>query len=320
MKIILANSEGYKDITPLVTSITWSGEVQQAARKLEINLAASPHDHYLPRVVVGLGNMLKLQTDDGMELMKGFIFSKQLAYAGSELQITAFDGLIYLTKSQMSYNFQNMTAEAITRKLCSDLGIMPGNLIATGINQSLIAQARTGYDIIMTAYAAASSQTGKKYIPVMNQGRLDVIEKGLTIADYELSNHLNLTNSSYSESIDGMINRVVITDEKGNRISQVQHDQWLKDYGLLQSIYQKEAGKNPAAVAQGMLKKMEQKASVDAMGNIACTTGKAVKVKEPYSGLEQVFFIDGDTHTWKDGLHTMNLVLEWENQMDHKEG
>lgn len=316
MKVMLLNAQGYKDISPLVASITWSGDLQQAARKLEVNLAVSPHDAYLPKITIGLGNMLKLQTDDGVELMQGFVFSQQMSCEGNELQLTAFDGLIYLTKSQMSYNFRDMTAEAITRKVCGDLGIVPGNIIATGINQSCIALAKTGYEIIKTAYTAASRQTGKKYLPMMNQGKLDVIEKGIVVAAYELNNKTNLSNASYSESAENMVNRVVITDEKGNIIGRVQNDQWMKDYGLLQTIYQKEMDKDAAAAASSMLQDLERKASAEALGNTACITGKAVEVREPHTDLKGRFYIDGDTHNWKNGQHTMSLELEWDNKMD----
>ncbi len=326
MKVILLNSEGYKDLSPIVTSITWSGDLEQAARKLEVSLAVSPHDSYLPKIKTSLGNMLKLQTDDGNEILKGFIFSRELSYNGNELQLTAFDGLIYLTKSQMSFNFQNMTAEAITSKVCSDLGIIPGNIIATGIKQSYIAQARSGYEIIITVYTNASKQNGKKYLPVMNQGKLDVIEVGQKVVDYKLDNEYCLTNSTYSETIENMINRVIITDDKCNRIGSVQNDQWMKDYGMLQAVYQKEQDENSDIVASNMLKDRERKATVEALGNIECVTGRAVKVNEPYTGItdigerERIFYINSDTHTWTDGKYTMSLILEWEKQLDEKEG
>lgn len=324
MKIVLLNGEGYQDISPVATSVAWSGALNQAARKLEVSLAVSPHDHYLPQVKTGLGNMLKLHAEDGRELLKGFIFSRELSYNGSELQLTAYDGLIYLTKSQMSYNFQNMTAEAITAKVCGDLGIIPGHLIATGVTQSYIAQAKTGYDIIMTAYTKASRQTGKKYLAMMNQGRLDVIEVGAVAAHYTLNNQHNLTHAGYTETIENMVNRVIITDDQGNRVGQVQNDQWMKDYGLLQAVCQKEPGKNPDTAARSMLKDRERQASIEALGNTGCLTGKAVMITEPYTGLtqpeEQKMFIINDTHTWSDGKYTMSLALEYEAQMDEKEG
>lgn len=42
-------------------------------------------------------------------------------------------------------------------------------------------------------------------------------------------------------------------------------------------------------------------------------------VKEPYTGLSGVFFIDGDSHTWKNGIYTNKLTLNFQNLMDEKE-
>lgn len=42
-------------------------------------------------------------------------------------------------------------------------------------------------------------------------------------------------------------------------------------------------------------------------------------VKEPYTGLSGVFFIDADSHTWKNGIYTNKLTLNFQNLMDEKE-
>jgi len=77
------------------------------------------------------------------------------------MQITAYDGLIYLTKSKGTYNFKKMTAEAITKKVAGDFGISVGTLASTGIGQSFIADSQGIYDIIMQAYTGAAKQNGK---------------------------------------------------------------------------------------------------------------------------------------------------------------
>lgn len=320
MRVLLVNNDGQKDIRQLVTSITWSGEYQQAARTLEVGIAVSPHDSYLPREYIALGSMLKLLDDKDVELFRGYVFSKQKSYQGTEMAVTAYDGLIYLTKSQMSYNFQNMTPEAITRKVCSDLGVPPGNIASTGINLSYIARGKTGNDIILTVYTQASRQNGKKYMLQMNQGKLDVIEKGSITAHFVLDNAINLTNSTYSETLDNMVNRIVIVDETGKPAGKVENAEWMQSYGLIQSIYQKEQGKDPTTVANSLLQGVERKAGIEALGNTECITGRAIKITEAYTGLTGLFYIDADTHTWSEGKHQMNLTVEWQNMMDEREG
>lgn len=319
MKVLLLNGKETKDISQIVTTITWSGDHQQATRKLEINVAVSL-DQYLPKINIALGNMLKLLTDDNIELFRGYVFYKEKSNFISEMKITAYDGLIYLLKSKGTYNFKKMTAEAIVKKVAGDFGIPIGTLASTGITQSFIADGQTIYDIIMQAYTNAAKQNGKKYMPLMQQGKLNVIEKGKTVVTYELSADTNITDSTYSESIENMINRVKIYDENKNLIGTVENSEWIKLYGILQDVYVKETGKNPTIVARNMLKGIERAASLTGvLGNIECITGRAVKVKESYTGLTGLFYIDTDTHTWQKGQHTMDLGLAFQNMMDEKE-
>ena len=117
-----------------------------------------------------------------------------------------------------------------------------------------------------------------------------------------------------------MVNRVKIYDDKHNQIGVIENADWVKDFGVLQDTYTKEKDKNPNTVAKNMLNGIERTASIEGLGNIECITGHAVKVKEPYTELSGLFYIDSDEHTFKDGQHVMSLELNWKNMMDAKEG
>jgi hypothetical protein len=316
MKIIHKN----KDITEIVTSITWSGDYKQAARKLEFGVAVSPHDYYLPKHYIALGDMIKLLDDKDKELFQGYVFTKEKSISGTEMMITTYDGLIYLLKSKGTYNFKNMSPEQITSKVCGDFGIPIGNLISTGITLNRIFDGESIYSIIMTAYTLASKRNGKKYIPRMINGKLHVIEKGKTVTEYVLDGESNIIDSTYSESIENMVNRVKIYDENGKQIGKVENADWIKKYGILQDVYKKEKGANVNAIAKSMLQGIEKTAEIEGLGNIECITGNAVKIKEPYTGLTGLFYIDNDEHTWQDGQHTMSLGLSFKNIMDSQEG
>lgn len=301
-----------KDITQLVTQVVWSGDYQQAARTLTLSITVSPTDANLPTVKIAMGNMVKLFDDDGSELFRGYAFSRDKSNANSEMPITAYDAMIYLIKSKGTYNFKKMTAEDITRKVASDFGIPIGKLVATKIPQSFIADAQAITDIINQAYTNAGSQNGKKYMINMNKGLLNVAEKGSIAASYILSDSTNISDSQYTESIENVIDRVKIYDDKNNQIGMVQNVNDVKSYGILQDIYKKESGKNANAVAKSMLKSIERASNLTALGNKDCTTGNAVTIQEPYTGVKGKFLINTDQHTWQDGQHTMQLTLDME--------
>ncbi|HEX3030376.1 MAG TPA: hypothetical protein VHT34_14015, partial [Clostridia bacterium] len=103
-----------KKITQFVTSIAWSGDYQQAARKLELSIAVSYLDINHPVISISLGDMVKMFDDDGSELFRGYVFSKEKSNTSNEMSFTVYDGLIYLLKSKGTYNFKKLTPEQIT--------------------------------------------------------------------------------------------------------------------------------------------------------------------------------------------------------------
>lgn len=314
MKILLMN----QDITPLVTTWTWSGDYQQVARTLAFNIAVSPTDPNLPVLSMSMGNMVKLFDDDGNELFRGYLFSRDKSNSNNEMTVTAYDALIYLTKSKGTYNFKNMTAEAVTAKVAVDFNIPVGDLATTGISQSFIADGQAIYDIIMQAYSGAAVQNGKVYMPLMDAGLLNIIEKGSMVSTYELSDTVNVSDSEYTESIEDVINRVKIYDAKENYVGMVQNSDWVNSYGILQDVYKVQDGIDSNTAAIAMLKAIERTSTITALGNTSCVTGMAVFVDEPFTGLSGLFYINTDQHTWQNGQYTMQLTVDLQDVMDSK--
>lgn len=305
-----------KDITEIVTSIRWSGDYKQAARSIEFGVAVHPHDAYLPKLTIKMGDIARLVDDKGKELFQGFVFYKEKSINSNEMTVTAYDGLIYLLKSKGTYNFKNMTPNAITSKVCGDFGIPTGSL-AGGSPLNRLFDAATIYNIIMTAYTIESNKSGKLYMPRMNEGKLNVIEKGVTITKFVLDAKTTIINSTYSENMENAINRVKMYNENGKYIGEVA----LPGIpGILQDIYKKEKGHDAQTRAKGMLRGIEKTAEIEALGDMECIAGNAVVIKEPYTGLSGLFYIDNDEHTFSNGQHTMSLGLAFKNMMDTQEG
>lgn len=101
-------------------------------------------------------------------------------------------------------------------------------------------------------------------------------------------------------------------------VGEVKNQEWINAFGTFQEIYRQEDGINADEVAKNLLKGVEQTGSVEALGNIDAVAGFAIGIEDDYTGLVGVFQIDTDTHTWKDGVHTMSLDLNFETIMDLK--
>lgn len=310
-----------KDITQYVTSIEWSGSKQQVARKLVIKVANAPYDPNFKILNMPLNDTLYLISDDGKtEYFRGFIVERERLSKTGEITYTAYDILYYLTKSQATYNFKGKTAEKITRMVCDDFKIPVGSLMKTGHSQKLIVKDKKIYDIIMAAYTQAKAHTKKLYQVRASKGKLNVIEYGGTICKYQLTEDTNITQATYKESLDKMINKVRIYDGDGKQLSVVENKKNQK-YGIFQTTHTKSKDKNATAEAKDKLHGIDKTATIQAVGDkmLDAISGNGVYIKDKATGLSGLFWINSDTHKWVKGAHTMTLSLEFKKTMDTKE-
>lgn len=312
MRIIHVSKGNETDITQLVDGIKWSGDYKQVARTLSFGVLYSPTDKNVPKTNIELGDMIKMFGDGNRELFRGYVFTKDRQLSSNTIEFDVYDGLIYLTKSSGTYNFNNVTPAAITRRVAKDFNIDLGSM-PTGRPIKRIFDNVNLYDIIMTAYTFESARTGKKYLPNMRRGKLNIIEKGSYTAQFVLSSKETITDASFTEDMNNSINVVKMYDDDGNYKGEVKIDGVP---GRLQDVYKGDGGKKEA---RELLEGIGRNASVDALGDFDCLTGNAVMVKEPHTGLVGRFFIDNDEHSFEDGQHRMKLGLSFDNIMDSTE-
>lgn len=308
---------GGTDISNLVTRITWSGNRLQVARKLEFTYIFEPRDANIPVHIVNLGETVQGFTSvvDTVPVFQGNVYNIERNTQSSTITVTAYDNLFILSKSKTTKKYTDMTAEDITRSVCAEMGIKVGNLAVTGQKMTFIAQEKTGYQIIMMAYTQASKKTGKKYHPIMNVDSLDVIEKG-TLLDFTASQYVNEENSTYKESIENMVNRVMITDEQGNFIGYQGNEDWMKKYSMIQSVYKKSPNRNTDEEVKAMLKGVERSGTIELLGDYTVKSSYSIKIDDLITNLTGQFFVKSDTHEFENGIHTMRLEIEFENMMN----
>lgn len=309
MKILHISKGKETDITQLIDGVKWSGDYQQVARRLSFGVLYSPTDKNVPKTNIELGDMIKMLGDGNRELFRGYVFTKDRQLSSNTIEFDVYDGLIYLTKSTGTYNFKSATPAAITKRIANDFNIKLGTM-PTGSPIKRIFSGENLYDIIMTAYTFESNKTGKKYMPNMRRGKLNIIEKGSYTTTFLLDSKVNITDASFTEDLENSINVVKVYDDNDNYKGEVKLDGVP---GRLQDVYKGDGGKSEA---RALLEGIGREASIDALGDFECLTGNAVMVKEPHTGLVGKFFIDTDEHTFEDGKHRMKLGLSFDNIMD----
>ena len=305
-----------RDITQAVASVSWGGSVSQAARTAEVAVINAPDDTNVEslRLGIGAGDAIKLY-GGGSLIFYGEVQRARKESGSGAVAYDCCDLLNHMLKSTGIYNFSDTTAERVAKKVCADAGIKTGSIAGTkAAIKKMIVDGDTLYYIIMKAYKKAARQTGQKYICRMDGDKLSVAVKGTKVTGFMLAEGYNITNVSYEETIDNMVNVVKIYDEKGVQVGEVKKGEWAEKYGIYQKAYKKESGVNAKAAASNMLQGVEKKVSLDGIdGDLRCIAGNGVEVHDKATGLKGLFWIDSDTHTWKDGVHTMSLELNFKN-------
>ena len=310
------------DITEAVTSVSWGGSVSQAARTAEITVLNAPDDINMNNlnINIGAGDIIKLY-ENGESIFFGEVITAEKLSQYGTVTYSCMDLLVHLLRSTAVYNFENTTAEDITRKVCADFEIETGEIAASRAPiKKMIVDGSTIYDTIMQAYTKASRQTGDLYICRMNGTKLSVEIKGTMVQNFVLAEEYNISNTTYQETIENMVNVVKIFNDTGKQVGEVKNDDWIQKYGIYQQVYKKEKGINEVTAATNMFVGIEKKVTLDGIdGDLNCIAGNAVEVQDRAAGLDGIFWIDSDTHIWENGTHIMNLELNFKNLMDEKE-
>ena len=316
MKIALMTDEP-KDISNLIKSVTWSGDKSQAARKLEFTIVQDDRDANIPVVEFASGNRIYGGDDDGNPVFIGKIYEIEKDRAKGEVHIICYDNLFVLNKSKTSHKYSNALPEDIAAEICKEMGITAGNIAKTGVQVSFIANSKTGYQIIQGAYTEAHKKNEKVYQCIMNGETLDVIEKG-ELCGMILDSTANMTDSIYKESIENIVNQVLVVDDSGNGTDTIKDEESQSEYGVaIQAVYKYEKDKDAAEEAKDLFKKVEREGQITALGDYRCKSGYSLIIND--ANFKGSFWIKSDTHTFKGGFHEMKLTLEFENLMDEVE-
>jgi len=308
------------DIAQLAPSINWAGDIAQCGRTLSFGVLSSPVDANIPAVDIPLGAGVSLSVD-GDALFEGYVFGRQKLTDSNTMEITCFDRGIYVKKNKASYKFQNMAPEDIAARVCADFDIPTGAVAKTGVKVSRNFVGAPLYQIIQTAYTLASRETGEAYHIRFDGPALTVRAKAVSQETPIIAGGSNLMSAAVSESIERTITQVAIYGDDDKLVRTVKDDALMALYGVMQEYVKQEKGADTAAKAQKLLDDsgVSQKITVDSLGDISCVTGSAVVVQEPYTGLCGLFWVDSDTHTWKNGLYLNKLTLNFRRMMDEQE-
>nr|DAF86570.1 MAG TPA: 43 kDa tail protein [Siphoviridae sp. ctcx61] len=316
-KVIVRNNNNEKlDISDLVSKVTIQGDYTQGARRLDCSYMASSLDSNIPIAQIQEFNYMYFYQDNKL-VFRGTIYEISKDSSNNLITFYAYDEGVRTLKAKATYNFVDKTVTEIVNIIVKEFNIPIESFIKSDIKITKIFFGQTLYDIFMSIYTIVSQSTGKKYmLEWTTDGKMRIVEKGIITLDVSFEEGYNLMSSSYTINLDNIVNRVAICDESYNYIKEVRDEETIKLYGIFQDIVKQTNGSDATEEAKAKLKGVEKKCTLSGFGDYTCITGRGVKVKDTYTGLVGLFYIDADTHTWENGVYSIDLELNFKNIMN----
>lgn len=297
----------------MVNKVVWSGDGAEVARKCDVTYANAPYDPNVKDLPTPKAGDYVTVSDDGTELFYGRVTGGTKSSAYGTLTANCVEDSQLLANCKVKYSYTNKTAEDIAALILADYEFPVGSLATTGIAiKSFVADKISIYDAIKNAYAEAKKQTHEEYLIRMQGRSLTVEVSGSRMADCKISEKYNITDSSYTEKTDSLVNKVLIYDKDGNRVGEVSDSDSMSKYGTYQEIYtisDNDTDTNQAA--KDMLKEPEQSLNVTAIGDNSATSGAGIVLADSATGQYGLYWIKNDSHTYENGQHTMTLELSF---------
>lgn len=303
-----------RDVTGLAQSVSWSGSIRQTARQLTVRLAV-PRDGSVEPPELEEGSALILR-QEGVTLFTGMLLSATTSSQSPVVDLSALDGGRFLAGNQGWYQFRGQTPEGAARRVCGDFGVPVGRLAATGV---ALERRFPGTDldkIITTLYTLAGEQNGKRYLlRFTGEGALEVVQKAERPA-LEIVRTMGVTNTW---SVESLCNSAAIYTKEGQLVRRVEDTASQALNGRLEHVITQRDGEDAGAEAKAWLADhgLQQTLTVELLDPPASLiTGEAVLLRDTGGGVSGLFWVDGDTHAWKNGQHTGKFKLNFRSVMN----
>lgn len=306
------------DITQLVESVQWKGRKGSAARSLTVSLIDdSGYGHDRSGIDVEKGHQVIFYYD-GKELFRGLIMT-QTQGDNRRLKFTAYDNGIYLANNRDTFRYKQKTASDIFKDVCKRFSIPYSDVAKCSYQiKDLTKSKATAWDVICEALSTDYEQTKVRHYVSSKKGKLKLLKRKENILLWVLEAGGNLTAYSYTKSIEDIHTRIKIIANKDKTLASVKNAALEKKIGVFQGVESpddKNISKGKAKkLAESLLKEQstpERSLSLEAEGIASVITGVGVYAIIPDLNLKRCMWVDEDTHTFKNGHHSMKLTLNY---------
>lgn len=318
--IIVKGEQGY-DVTQLVESVQWRGRKGSSSRTLSVTLIDDDgYKHARSGIDVEQGVQCLFSFND-KELFRGIIMT-QTQSNRKRLTFTAYDNGIYLANNKDTFTYENKTASEIFRDCCTRFGLPMGEVSGCTYRiPELTKPKTTAFDAITDALSLDFDATGIRHYVASDKGKISLLTRRENIMQWVIEVGQNLTTYSYTRSIEDIKTRVKMVSKEGTTLAEKSNSALEAKIGVFQEIDQPDESLTTAQINDLISSILDEKSTpertlnVEAVGIPEVISGIGVYIIIPELGLSRTFYVDEDTHTFRDNMHTMSLKLNYANDL-----
>lgn len=320
--ILIKGTQGY-DITELVTEIKWGGRKGSSSRTIEATLIDDEDRAERPGILVEKGHQC-IFSYDGKELFRGIIMRTKQTHK-KRCVFKAYDNGIYLANNKDTFNYTNKTVSEIFKDICSRFGIPYSECSSSSYKIPELTKSKTtAFDALCDAMSQVYNATGIRHYIDSQKGSLRFITRRENIMQWVIETGANIITYSNTVSIEKVKTRVKLLSDEGTVLAEKKNTTLEKAIGVMQEIDKPDETLNSAQLqnlAAGMLREKstpERSLQIEAIGIAEVISGIGVYVIIPALGIKQTYYVDEDTHIFKDNYHKMTVTLNIANDAEYE--
>ncbi len=317
--IIIKDQKNGFDITNLVQEIQWKGRKGSAARSLQANILEEENYQHIG-INIEEGHQC-LFYYNGSELFRGIIM-KTTQSDKKTMTFLAYDNGIYLANNKDTFVYTNKTASDVFRDICIRFGLPMGEVTkCTYKIPELTKPKTTPFDAITDALSLDFKATGIRHYLSSSKGTLSLLTRRENLLQWVIETGQNIISYNYLKSIENIKTRIKMLSDEETVLAESINSKLERKIGIFQEIEKsKETLSKPQikALCDRILAEkstIERALTIEAIGIPEVISGIGVFIIIKPLGISRTFYVDEDSHIFKDHRHTMNLKLNDANDI-----
>lgn len=290
-----------KEITAHIGELTWSDSIDTLGVELNFNYL---NDKKFNKLKLNVGDIIECKYQYASFFL-GMITQKNNESA------KAFDFLFWLNKSTTTIQFNKMLGDDAIKLLCNSFGLV-AEVPKFKLVINKVYHQKNISEIIREIIQEEEKITQKKYKLIADIDKIKIEKIGEEIKPiYRNPFNFDVVKArgveSKTTSIEDMKNKITVVNSKGQVIKELEDNENIKKYGLLQHVEQNSNTDGALQIAINLLKeknKISEKISINLLGSVEIKSGKVIRIED------SKYMIKSCNHTLSNNIYFTNAEIE----------